>query len=100
MLGNEDVYKKERLEETHRPCLLAAVARTKQSILDLLVSAPAQWICSTCCFLDDHEAMLSVTPACLTCGLSLEATIGIYSSMWINGLVRRNQPTGITNPVT
>ena len=49
--------------------------------------------------LDDHEAMLSVTPACLTCGLSLEDTIGIYSSMWIDGLVRRNQAIQVTNPV-
>ena len=90
IIGNEDVYKKEQLEGTHRPCLLAVVAMTKQSILDLLVSASTQWICSTCHFRDNHEAMLSVIPACPTCGLSLEDTIGIYTSMWIDGLVRRN----------
>ena len=54
------LYKKQRLEGTNRPCLLAAVAVTKQSILDLMASSPCQWICSSCRFRDDHEVMLSV----------------------------------------
>ena len=63
----------------------------KQSILDLLTSSPQQWICSSCRFKDDHVAMLSVVPACPTCGVTLEDTVGIYTAMWMDGLTRRNQ---------
>ena len=64
ILGGEEEYKKQKLEGTHWPCLLAAIAVTKQSILDLMVSSPCLWICSTFRFRDGHEVMLSVVPAC------------------------------------
>ena len=62
----------------------------KQSIIDLLTSTPQLWICSSCRFQDDHLAMLSSQPTC-ACGLSLEDTIGVYSSMWMDGLTWRYQ---------
>ena len=78
------------LHGTHRPCLDAAVAMAKQSIIDLLTSTPQLWICSSCRFQDDHPAMLSSQPTC-ACGLSLEDTVGVYASMWMDGLTRRYQ---------
>ena len=89
-MGNEETYKRDNLDGTHRPCLDAAVAMAKQSILDLLTSSPQQWICSSCRFKDDHLAMLSVEPTC-ACGITLEDTVGVYASMWMDGLTRRYQ---------
>jgi hypothetical protein len=86
LIGNEESYKRDKLDGTHRPCLDAAVAMAKQSILDLLTSSPQQWICSSCRFKDEHVAMLSVVPACPTCGVTLEDTVGIYTAMWMDGL--------------
>ena len=88
LVGTEGTYQEEELDGVHRPCLDAGVAMVKQSIIDLLTSTPQLWICSSCRFQDDHLAMLSSQPTC-DCGLSLEDTIGVYSSMWMDGLVRR-----------
>ena len=89
ILGGED-SKKQGLDGSHRSCLLAAIAVTMQSILDLMASSPCQWICSRCRFQEDHEAMLSVVPSCPTCGTSLEDSIGIYTTMCVDSLLRKN----------
>jgi hypothetical protein len=60
----------------------------KQSIMDLIYTTEHQWICSSCRFTQDHQAMLSSQPSC-ACGISLEETVGIYSRMWMDGLARK-----------
>jgi hypothetical protein len=78
-------YKEAELDGAHRDCLLQAVAICKHSIMDLLINTEQQWICSTCRFNPDHQAMLSAQPSC-ACGISLEATVGIYSAMRMDEL--------------
>ena len=102
ILGGED-SKKQGLDGSHRSCLLAAIAVTRQSILDLMASSPCQRICSRCHFKEDHEAMMSGVPACPTCGASLEDNIGVYITMWVGSLVRRNHKSGrgdLVHPVS
>ena len=88
LVGNQVTYKEAELDGAHRGCLLAAVAMCKQSILDLFDSTEQQWICHSCRFKPDHQAMLSSQPTC-PCGISLQTTAGVYSAMWMDGLSRK-----------
>ena len=87
-MGNQVTYKEAELDGPHRMCLLQAVEMCKQTIMDLLTTTVQQWICSSCRHTGDHQAMLSSQPSC-SCGISLEETVGIYSSMWMDGLARK-----------
>ena len=47
--------------------------------------------------------MMSGVPACPTCGASLEDNIGLYITMWVESLVRRNHKSDrgdLVNPVS
>ena len=98
LVGNHKTYQEGELGGAHRDCLLAAVAMCKRSIMDLLDSSEQQWICHSCRFQSDHQAMLSSQPTC-PCGISLETTVGVYSAMWMDGLTRKYTGKVLTQTV-
>ena len=91
LTGGATTLLDEELNRDHDECLDEAVKSTAAAMMVLLRQTSQPWICSLCRHNRDHRAMDSVTNLhCITCGMSLAATVRFYAVNWIRGLLSKS----------